>query len=157
MQPSGPITAIRVHQLRFAIVASLIYVALSWSVRFDLARGEQIASLAYPLDTFSMYARVPAEGAGYLLVRDAAGKVHRITSFQAFDCDQPLAEGVQRCAESVRYHIRYHHDDFLTYIERHRGPGEMGAEIISRSWQLPVGKAPQHLRDCVIAHCRVGR
>ena len=36
------------------------YVALAWAVRFDLPQGDQIASLVYPLDTFSMYAQAPS-------------------------------------------------------------------------------------------------
>jgi hypothetical protein len=41
---------------RFGVLCVLAHVALAWMVRFDLRRGDQIASLAYPLDTSSMYA-----------------------------------------------------------------------------------------------------
>lgn len=144
-------------QLRFAVFGTLAYVALSWAIRFDMPRGEQIASLIYPLDTFSMYARMPADGAGHLLVRDESGNVHRITRFRTYECASSLSKGVTRCAGGVRYHIGYHHDDLLNYITQHPGPGEMDVELISRSWRLPIGEKPQEIGDCVIARCRVGK
>src|SRR5260221_9351086 len=41
--------AIRASRRRFGALCVLAYVALSWAARFDMRRGEQIASLFYPL------------------------------------------------------------------------------------------------------------
>ena len=57
------------RHLRFAILCVLGY-------------GEGNASIVYPLDTFSMYARMPGEDRSHLLVRDASGTVHRVTAFR---------------------------------------------------------------------------
>jgi hypothetical protein len=131
----------------------LAYVALAWSGRFDMRLGDQIASLVYPLDTFSMYAPVPGTQESYLLLRDPQGSVHRVMDFRSFDCPEPLSAMDTRCPRG----IQYHHEDFIHYIESHRGPGEREAELITRTWKLEAGAPPMHLSDCVLAHCRVAR
>ena len=88
MESLGPAAVRRTH-LRFGILCVLGYVALSWAVRFDMRRGEQIASLLYPLDTFSMYAPIPGESMSHLLIRDGQGAIHRVTAFRSFDCAEP--------------------------------------------------------------------
>lgn len=132
----------------------LIYVALSWAVRFDMRDGEQIASLVYPLDTFSMYAGLPGHRMGHLLVRDEQGTIHRVTAFRSFDCAEPVSHTAQ-CPDRPGY--SYHFDDFIRYIEDHRGAGAIDAELIYRTWQIPSGHAPEHEADCIIAHCKVSR
>jgi len=130
-------------------------VALSWAVRFDMRGGQQISSLVYPLDTFSMYARIFDEKMSYLLVRDALGTVHSVEEFRAFDCDEPVIKNPAQCAE--QYAIQYHLADFIRYIESHPGQGDSEAELVLRTWRVRAGKAPKQLRDCVIAHCKVSR
>jgi hypothetical protein len=130
-------------------------VALSWAVRFDMRRGEQNASLFYPLDTFSMYAPRPGEYMSHLLIRDAQGVVHRVTTFRSFDCGEPVTGGTDRCAD--QHGIEYHYDDLIHYIQSHAGVGEMDVEIISRTWQIRSGAPPVQTSDCVIAHCKVSR
>ncbi|MFN8644264.1 MAG: hypothetical protein U0802_22370 [Candidatus Binatia bacterium] len=71
----------RSDRLRFGILCLLGYVALAWAVRFDLRLGGQIASLVYPLDTFSMYARPAGRDTSILLARTADGGVHAVTEF----------------------------------------------------------------------------
>src|SRR5439155_14545328 len=44
-------SVIRDDRVRFGTLCVLGYVLLSWLVRFDMRLGQQIASLAYPLDT----------------------------------------------------------------------------------------------------------
>jgi len=146
--------AIRSGRLRFGILCVLGYVALSWAVRFDMRRGEQIASLIYPLDTFSMYAPVPGAYASHLLIRDMRGAVHRVTAFRSFDCSEPVS-GSGQCAG--RHGIEYHYDDLIHYIESHTGAGESDVELITRTWQVRSGQAPVQTSDCVIAHCKVSR
>src|SRR5439155_20466380 len=87
----------RAGQLRFGTICILGYVALSWVVRFDMPLGGQIASLIYPLDTFSMYARMPNHEESHLLIRNANGRVHRVTDFRSFDCAEPVAGSAARC------------------------------------------------------------
>ena len=145
----------RASQIRFGLLCVLAYVALSWAVRFDMRLGDQIASLVYPLDTFSMYAPLPGRRASHLLIRDAQGAVHHVTDFRSFDCAEPMREVATRCAH--RHGIEYHFEDLTRYIESHGGPGEIGAEIITRSWKLRPGSPPLADGDCVIAHCRVAR
>lgn len=131
------------------------YVALSWAVRFDMRRGEQIASLLYPLDTFSMYAPGPGPYASHLLIRDAQGVVHRVTTFRSFDCRELVTGHADRCAD--QHGIEYHYDDLIQYIQSHAGLGEMEVEIISRTWQIRPGAPPVQTSDCVIAHCKASR
>ena len=116
--------------------------------------GRQIASLVYPLDTFSMYGGMPGEDRGHLLVRDAQGGVHRVTEFRAFSCAEPLQGSDARCAD--RHAIPYHFDDLMRYVEHHAGPGEREVELIVRTWDFPAG-APVQTSDCVVAHCRVAK
>jgi hypothetical protein len=143
------------YQLRFGILCVLAYVALSWSARFDMRLGQQIASLVYPLDTFSMYARMPGEDRSHLLVRDAQGGVYRVTSFRSFDCAEPYAGPTARCATTRG--IPYHYDDLTNYIRDHEGHGELDVELITRTWELRSGAPPERTSDCVIAHCKVSR
>jgi len=117
--------------------------------------GQQIASLVYPLDTFSMYARIFDRKMSYLLVRDAQGQVHYVEDFRAFDCEEPVDENPARCAE--QYAIQYHLADFIRYIHTHPGRGDSEADLVLRTWRVRPGKAPVQLRDCVIAHCKVAR
>ncbi len=145
----------RASQLRFGVLCVLGYVALSWAVRFDMRLGDQMASLLYPLDTFSMYARLPGRQASHLLIRDAGGAVHRVTDFSSFDCSEPLRGSAARCAH--RRGIEYQFEDLTRYIETHAGPGALQAELITRTWELRPGSPPAPVADCVIAHCRVGR
>jgi hypothetical protein len=133
----------------------LAYVALAWAVRFDMRLGEQMASLLYPLDTFSMYAGPPGEYVSHPLVRDRQGAVHRITAFRSFDCAESVARAVARCADSPGF--AYLYDDLARYIEGHRGAGESQVELIYRTWQMRRGAPPAHASDCVIAHCEVSR
>jgi hypothetical protein len=138
---------------RFGVLCVLAYVALAWMVRFDLRRGDQIASLVYPLDTFSMYAPNSASEISHILVRDQAGTAHRVTAFSRFACVEPLRGRAVRCTE--RRGFQYHYDDLINYIEAHPGGGATNVELISRTWNVPPGGAPVQVADCVIAHCTV--
>jgi hypothetical protein len=115
--------------------------------------GDQIASLVYPLDTFSMYARMPAAEESHLLLRDPQAGVHRVMDFRSFDCSEPLNALDTRCPQG----IPYHYEDLIHYIEEHRGPGEREVELITRTWKLEAGAPPMPVSDCVLAHCRVAR
>jgi hypothetical protein len=130
-------------------------VALSWVVRFDMRRGQQVASLVYPLDTFSMYARIFNENMSHLLIRDAQGAVHHVEDFRSFDCADTVTGGTARC--TAGYPIQYHYDDAIRYIETHMGRGDSEMELILRTWKVRSGRAPVHTSDCLIAHCRVSR
>lgn len=124
-------------------------------MRFDMRLGEQISSLVYPLDTFSMYARMPPSYESHLLVRDGEGAVHRVMDFRSFDCDQPLTGSAARCTD--QHGITYHFEDLAHYIESHAGPGEVEVELITRTWAMRAGAAPAPVSDCVMARCRVAR
>jgi len=147
--------AIRADQIRFGILCVLGYVALSWAVRFDMRLGGQIASLLYPLDTFSMYARMPGEDRSLLLVRDARGVVHRVTDFQSFNCAEPVTGNAAQCAD--KRGIPYHYDELARYVETHAGSGEIAVELITRTWDLQPWAAPTKTADCIVAHCKVSR
>lgn len=140
---------------RFGVICVLAYVALSWMVRFDMRLGRQIASLVYPLDTFSMYSPMAGTVASHLLIRDAQGKTHRVLSFRSFDCREPASEITARCAETQG--IEYHFDDLMNYLRDHPGPGDMDVELITRTWRLRDGSPPEHLSDCVLSRCRVSK
>ena len=128
------------------------YVLLSWLVRFDMRLGQQIASLVYPLDTFSMYGGMPGEDRSALLVRDPNDDVHRVTAFRAFSCAESLT-GAAACGE--RHGIPYLYEDLVHYIESHPGPGVRDVELIARTWEIRSGAPPRRISDCVIAHCKV--
>jgi hypothetical protein len=147
--------AVRAVHLRFGILCVLGYVALSWAVRFDMRRGAQIASLLYPLDTFSMYAPMPGELMSHLLIRDGQGAVHRVTAFRSFDCAEPVTGNAAQCAD--KHGIEYHYDDLTNYIQSHAGPGESDVELITRTWEVRRGAPPTQTSDCIIAHCKVSR
>jgi len=117
--------------------------------------GQQIASLIYPLDTFSMYARMPVEDRSLLLVRDQQGTVHHVTAFRTFDCLEEIARGASECRE--RFGIQYFYEDLLRYIESHRGAGDLEVELITRTWELRAGAAPEQTEDCIITRCKVSR
>jgi len=144
---------VRVLRRRFGALCILGYVLLSWAVRFDMRLGAQIASLVYPLDTFSMYAGMPGEDRSALLVRDGEGTVHRVTSFRTYSCAEPLTGASAACA--TRQGIPYLFEDHVRYIETHAGPGEREVELITRTWEIRNGAAPVVTSDCVIAHCTV--
>jgi hypothetical protein len=146
-------TSIRASQLRFGLLLVLAYVALSWAVRFDMRLGAQIASLVYPLDTFSMYAGTPREDRSHLLLRDQQGGVYRITAFRSFDCAEAIDSVGAACSE--RRGIPYMVEDFARYIRAHRGTGEIEVDVIARTWELHAGAAPTQLPDCVVTHCKV--
>lgn len=132
------------------------YVALSWAVRFDsdrdVDRGAQMASLVYPLDTFSMYSQLSGGAMSALLIRDAQGTVHHVTAYRSFDCDEPVAE-TARCSD--RQPIQYLYKDLTRHIESHTGPGTNEVDLILRTWQVRPGTPTEQLPDCVVAHCRV--
>jgi hypothetical protein len=130
-------------------------VALSWAVRFDMGHGEQMASLLYPLETFSMYAGPPGEYVSHPLIRDAQGTLHRVTDFRSFDCAEPVDRATARCADSPGF--AYLYDDMARYIDSHRGAGDAQVELVYRTWQVRSGAPPAHAADCVIAHCKVSR
>ena len=140
---------------RFGVLCVLGYVLLSWAVRFDMPLGEQIASLAYPLDTFSMYAQAPTPQVSHLLVRDALGTVYPVTSFRSFDCDAPLTDVPTRCHESRP--IGYLFADLARHIANHRGAGTEDAELVMRTWSMRSGAPATLASDCVVSHCRVSR
>jgi hypothetical protein len=137
------------------VLCVLGYVALAWAVRFDLPQGDQIASLVYPLDTFSMYAQAPSPRMSTMLIRDAEGAVHSVTEFRSFDCKEPTAGETAACAD--RTPIQYLRDDALRHIESHRGPGSDEVELIVRSWELRSGAPVRFDSDCIVARCRVSR
>ena len=143
---------IRNDRLRFGTICVLGYVVLSWLVRFDMRLGQQIASLVYPLDTFSMYAGMPAEDRSALLVRDGDGTVHRVTAFRAFSCADRLTG--ESAARACPHGIPYLYDDLVHYVESHAGPGGREVELIVRTWEIRSGAAPRTTSDCVIAHCQ---
>ena len=145
----------RTGERRFSILCVLGYVALSWAVRFDMDRGEQIASLLYPLDTFSMYAQAPSPEISHLLVRDAHGTVHSVAEFRSFDCEETLTGSSARCSD---WHpIRYLYEESTKYIESHPGEGTEDIDLILRTWSLRPGAPVAHESDCVITNCRVSR
>lgn len=155
MAQQRALQATRASQLRFGVLCVLGYVALSWAVRFDMRLGDQIASLLYPLDTFSMYAGVPGKYASHLLIRDTQGTVHRVTAFRSFDCTEPTPGSSAPCADT--HGIQYHYDDLMRYIQSHPGPGTSEVEIITRTWKIRTGAPPVQMADCVIAQCKVSR
>jgi hypothetical protein len=145
--------AIRHGHLRFGTLCVLGYVVLSWLVRFDMRLGQQIASLVYPLDTFSMYGGMAGAQQSALLVRDGQGNVHRVKAFRAFSCAEPLTGESAAC--TGRHGITYLYEDLFHYIESHPGPGKRDVELITRTWEIRTGAAPVRMPDCVIAHCQV--
>jgi hypothetical protein len=138
---------------RFGLLLILAYVALSWAARFDMGLGRQIASLVYPLDTFSMYAGPPGEEIGHLLVRDAGGRVHRVRDFAAYQCDAELERGATGCADQPGF--AYHYDDLVRWVDDHGGPGTISVDLIFRTWRLRRSEPPTVETDCVISHCMV--
>src|SRR5690349_9699959 len=98
-----------------------------------MSLGEQIASLVYPLDTFSMYAGPPADTIGHLLVRDAAGDIHRVRYFSDYHCDAETKRGATGCADQPGF--AYHYDDLVRYIDDHDGPGTIPVDLIFRTWR----------------------
>jgi hypothetical protein len=140
---------------RFGVVLVLAYVALSWAARFDMRLGEQIASLVYPLDTFSMYAGSPADTIGHPLVRDARGQIYGVRDFAAYHCDAELKRGSTRCADQQGY--AYHYDDLVRYIDGRTGTGSVPVDLIYRTWRLEPSEPPRVEADCVIAHCTATR
>ena len=128
-------------------------MALSWAVRFDTRLGEFNASLVYPLDTFSMYGRMPGEDRSHLLLRDARGGIHRVTAFRSFHCNEPIIGPGARCAD--KRGIQYHYEDLVRYIQEHAGPGELPVDLITRTWIVRSGAPVVHDSDCLIAHCEV--
>ncbi len=141
--------------LRFAAICVAAYVAISWTVRYDLRFGRQIASIVYPFDTFSMYATMPPRDIGHLLVRDRSGVVHRVTEFSAYECKAPVSGDSTECSD--RQSIPYHFEKLLRHVEEHPGSGSEDVDLIIRSWRLEAGKAARHSGDCVISRCRVSR
>jgi len=144
---------IRLSQRRFGVLCLLGYVALAWSVRFDMRLGDQIASLVYPLDTFSMYGRMPGRDSSYALLRDRQGRTYRVTDFSSFDCAEPVAGANAQCTD--RRGIPYHDEEMAEYIRLHHGAGQLDVELVARTWTLHTGAAPQLDSDCIIAHCKV--
>ncbi len=142
-------------RVRFAIVCVLTYVALSFLVRFDMRRGEHIASLVYPLDTFSMYAHAAPLRTSYLVARDARGRVHAIESFRIFDCGGPVRPEVHACGR-VRA-VEYVDSALLHYVNRHRGRGEVQVDIVRQTWAIRAGTPPRRIGECVLARCRAAR
>lgn len=138
---------------RFGILCVLAYAALSWAVRYDMRFGPQLASLAYPLDTFSMYAAAPGDLVSHVLLRDDGGAVHRVKNFRAFACDAPLEGKEARCAERPGY--AYLYEDTSAYIRAHGGAAETPMDLVYRTWRLRPGEVPIIDSDCVIARCRV--
>lgn len=149
-------TEISTSHRRFAILCILAYVALSWAARFDMRLGAQIVSLVYPLDTFSMYAGMPGEDASHLLVRDAAGEIHRVGAFRSYACAGPVVRSATSCANQ-RGVIPYHYDDLAAYIESHQGAGDVDVDLIVRTWKVRPGSPPQWSDDCLVTRCRVSR
>jgi len=149
----NPLDAAARARTRFGVLCVLAYVALAWSIRFDMPLGHQIASLVYPLDTFSMYAGPASGPISHLLIRDDQGVVHRVEDFRSFDCDQPVDRSVARCAERRGY--AYHYDELAEYIEQHAGPGMTPVELIYRTWEVRAGAPPATAPDCVVARCTV--
>jgi hypothetical protein len=143
------------YERRFGMLCVLGYVLLSWAVRFDMPLGQQIASLVYPLDTFSMYAQAQGPQVSHLLARDAQGTVHPVTAFQSFDCDEPVTDVPTRCSESRP--IRYLFEDLARHIESHPGAGTEDVELILRTWSMRPGAPATLASDCVVSHCRVSR
>jgi hypothetical protein len=137
---------------RFGIVLVLAYVALSWAARFDLSLGRQIASLVYPLDTFSMYAGPAGDQIGHLLVRDAAGEFHRVRDFAAYHCDAELKRGANACASPG---FGYHYDDLVRWVDGHGGSGTIPVDLVFRTWRLREGEPPSVEADCLISRCTV--
>jgi hypothetical protein len=121
--------------------------------------GEQIASLMYPLDTFSMYARIPAEEMSHLLIRDADGAVHRVTDFRSFACAEPLTGSAARCPD--RHGIQYLSEDLTNYIRQHQATDESQVraevDLIARTWRIRSGTAPVQIPDCVVTRCKVAQ
>jgi hypothetical protein len=152
---ASKVAAIRLSKPRFGLLCILGYVALSWAVRFDMRLGQQIASLLYPLDTFSMYAGMPGEDRSHLLVRDRQGTVHRVTTYRSFDCAEPISGADTPCA--TRRGIPYIDEDLTRYIRAHRGGGDEEVELITRTWELRPGAPPAREPDCVIARCKASR
>jgi hypothetical protein len=144
---------VRNARLRFGTLCILGYVALSWMARFDMRLGDQIASVVYPFDTFSMYAGIPSGQSSAMLVRDADGGVHRVTAFRAFSCADRV--GSASAAGGCPVGIQYLHEDLVSYIQHHAGSGSREVDVIARTWEIRRGAAPVTTSDCVIVHCKV--
>lgn len=140
--------------VHFAIALTLAYVAASWAVRFDWGRNRQIASLVYPLDTFSMYAASSGPRTSLMMLRDSDSASHRIEHFSAFDC-RPSAHTCDSSA-AIAYHDRDNHG----FIARHAAKRDnqrpwQRMDLVIRSWAVRPWQRPATLPDCVVAHCDV--
>ncbi|HXT01462.1 MAG TPA: hypothetical protein VN915_12350 [Elusimicrobiota bacterium] len=138
---------------RFGVLCVLGYVALSWAMLFDMRRGPQCASLVYPLDTFSMYAQIPAPEVASLVLRDANGGIRRIKDMRSYECEDPLSGPEARCAGAPLY--RFNSDALLRYVRKHKGPGALDAELLVRTFALKPGEAPVQESECVLSRCKV--
>ncbi len=102
-----------------------------------------------------MYAQPPSDRVSHLLVRTADGQTHRVLSFRSFQCSEPITVDGGSCSESRG--IPYHFADLVHYIQNHSGTGTEDAELITRTWQIRRGEAPEVAGDCVMATCKVSR
>jgi hypothetical protein len=141
---------------RFGLIVLLGYVAIAWAARFDTAYGAHNASIAYPFDTYSMYAGVPVRSASAILVRDAEGTVERVSAFRSFQCEATAGAWREHCAVAGAG-LDYLDDDAEAYVRAHSGQGGEPVEIIRRTWTIPEASEPVRAEDCVIVACEATR
>jgi hypothetical protein len=140
---------------QLGLLLGLGFLAASWAWREDGRLGRQIASLVYPLDTFSMYATTWQDEVSIPLLIDKAGHSHWPYHLAAFACT-PIADADQSCARGRA--IGYHDDELLRHVRSHPlPPGQQGVpmQLVRRHWKLTAGQVPKQLADCPLQQCLV--
>lgn len=111
----------------------------------------------YPFSSFPMYAG-RSTSASRLLLRDARGAVHEVTSYGSFFCPRPLDVGAARCPGSFQT-VEYLDDADARWIDGHAsvGPGGDDVTLVRRIWTFPDAGGPPTAVDCTLATCSAQR
>lgn len=136
-------------------------LSISTVVSLVLGTGYFVASRGvrnlFPFTTLDMYAHTGQTSATRIFAVDASGRMHQVTSFDAWSCDKPLDTSQAACPEMSRFdHIDYVSRDIAQHVDEHKGddPRAEPVRLVRRVWRLDDRTGPPPSEDCTLATCR---
>ena len=123
----------------------------------------QLFGDAYPVSSFSMYARKARSHTSRLMAVAPDGRATSVRALEAWRCDRELDLRPEQCVTAVDFDVTTYLDDLdAAWLRDHADDpeapvGDARVDLVRRVYALDAGGGPVTSTDCLIARCTAAR